>query len=277
MRVNSLKAVLASIFWCVSSQLQAENTLDPLRYIHGQWRCNHYRAYPTQHAHNFSQDEIEEIASSRLHIEKNGFYFDGALLCDKQFFDPETVQTHQMFDSDQHALSYEFFNASNSPLRSMLSQCRLGEFTSIYIPLSRARMKRLHEPGILYTLYLYRETLIIDDMGGYTLFMEKCPHMTETYRGTQSAAHTFLVPKHTSFILLSYEVEDAATALCVRTKRPKSATANSDKDALFETLTASTCGTKTVRLYVEPYVTQLSAEIKVRKGKGKWRIHMEAY
>ena len=253
-------------------RVQAAHKLDPLRYMYGTWRCSHYSCW------SISIHPPNHLLCSELHIEKGRIYLNtspwrsnGSLLKEASF-NPEDVRLRKLFDDvDCGGLygDYRSFTSENSFVPYMFSECQLGEFDVI----------SLNTTGDLRTLFLHREKLIVHYLKNSTyLFMEKMPHVEKTYKGTQSSTSTFPIPENTSFVLMSYQIEDAATDLVVQVQeRPRAKSKRQRKQTLFSTSTAATCGTKTVRMYVSPEATELDVALKISAGEGNWRARLEAY
>ena len=253
-------------------RVQAAHKLDPLRYMYGTWRCNHYS--------HWSTDMLppESLISSELHIEKGRIYLKTSPWSSKEHiiaesaFKPEDVRLCKLFDDvDSGGVygSYHSFAHDKSFLPCMLSECQLGELDVI-------SLENFDDFSILF---LHRETLIVYTLfASVSLFMEKMPHVEKTYQGTQSSTSTFPIPENTSFVLMSYQIEDAATDLVVQVQeRPRAKSKRQRKQTLFSTSTAATCGTKTVRMYVSPEATELDVALKISAGEGNWRVRLEAY
>lgn len=283
MTITKKRSLAISLLCLAFCQARAENAIDPLRYIYGTWRCNHYDRWSI--GGNLNEDQLGEIVSSKLHVEKNGkkgrIYLKGTEFGGEIIFNPAEVTVRQLFDSEDDSYGFELFSFEKHPLRFMFNECRLGEFNVIFFPVEKA-IVTVEDNVWLGEMYLYRETLILNYIDRSTLFMEKRPHSRQTYKGTKSDEYTFLIPENTSFILLSYEVEDIPATITVKAAGA-AATAKKDKpknDTLFSVSAAGTRrGTKTTRIYVAPELerTNLTVSVRTGQGQGKWRVRMEAY
>lgn len=261
------RTLWAGLLWCMAHCGWAEPRIDPLRYIYGRWKCSHNEPWPYG---SFFEKEIDEITSSTWHIEEGRIYLKGTDIIEAQTFDPAKTKCHKLFGDGSYGIfaSYQDFMFDKSPLRFMFSEGRLGEFDVIELEGGTV------EEGLFF---LYRETLILYCLGGYTLFMEKCPHAAKTYKGIRSATHTFAIPKNTSFVLLSYHTKNVDADLFVEATGISSDKARDDV-SLFKTSTADKYSMKVVRLYVDPDVTQINLCIRTRKDPlGPWQARLEAY
>ena len=250
---NKLLVVGALCIFFFPCQGSALYTINPGDFIYGKWQ---YKSHVWWKFTKYTDEQVAQIQSSTLHIEKDRIYFGGLDFIEPRTFTSEEVKIKKLstFDEEDLYLTY----SSSGPLRYEYTQREFQELCKI----------ELGPPYELAVLYLDQEEIIINYCGGVSFRMKKLPNVQQVYQGKGiKAAYTLKVPEHSSFLQLRYRLANVLALLTVK---------DQDGRVLCETKTGALRETKTVRLPVSQ-VNALTFQVMTGDPNTAWKLEAAIY
>jgi len=200
-------------------------TINPGDFIYGKWQ---YKSHVWWKFTKYTDEQVAQIQSSTLHVEKDRIYFEGVDFVKPRTFTSEEVRIKQLSSFDEKDLDLEY--RFSGPLRYEYTP---REFQELY-------QIELGAPYELAALYLDQETLMVNHCGGVSFCLKKLPHVQQTYQGKGAAEYEQMVPDHSTYLQLRHEFDLLATLIVQ----------DQDGRVLCHTKTGTNQETKTVKLPV---------------------------
>ena len=243
------------------SQGKALCPIDLAEFIYGRWQ---YQSHAWYNLHRYTEEHVEKIKASTLHIEQDRIYFEGI-----DFISPGTFTSGEVkiMKLDTFFKDAEELRQAHFFVGALRYEYTLNEFKELY-------KIELGHPCELTDLYLDLyldldlETLIVDCCHGRVcFFMKKLPHAQQSHRGQGDATHTFDVPEHSSFLQLRYWLGHAQAWLTVK---------DQDGRIVCHTKTGANQEVKTVRLPAAK-VSTFTFLVDTANPKTKWKLDAAIY
>jgi hypothetical protein len=230
--------------------------IDLAEFIYGRWQ---YQSHAFWKLHKFTEEHVEKIKASTLHIEQNRIYFEGIDFISPGTFTSEEVKIMKLSTSFKNDRELELAHFFSGPLRYEYTPSEFQELYKI----------ELGHPWELTALYLDldQETIMVNRCGGVCFFMKKLPHAQRSYRGKGSATYTFDVPEHSSFLQLRYWLGHVQAWLTVK---------DQDGRIVCSTKTGENRGVKTVRLPTAK-VSAFTFLLDIVGSETKWKLDAAIY
>lgn len=237
---------------------------DPLSQIYGRWKFEEdlWKQYT-----KYTQEQIDSLKETVLKISETQIYFENISFINSCSYSRSKVKVTRLFDKS-NIWEYSWYEDGE---RFLLRPKDVGPLIYRYTKEELSKMSKIelgcdNEPN-LNTLYLKQDTLILNYMGGVTLFMTKEPFRKKSFAGVGKSTKELTLTGEETSLKLSYDFLTEADRLILE---------DGKGNELFSTDMIATDGMKNAEIFLSG-VRKLFFKVKASKSSSKWKFTAELY
>ncbi len=258
---NIINKILSGILLLMVCQSAFSQVVEQSQQVFGNWTSVKSM---TKDFTKYNIEQIKILEKSILHVENEKIYFEGLSFIDTCYFSKFKIKYSYLFDKSNP--EYHWYEGG---VRLLQRKKDTGPLPSIY---SRAQLSKFISVDLgcgydLSILFLNKDTLILNYLGGVTLFLVKIPNETKTYQGVGSELQIVDWKTDGTFLVLDYNFYAEPDKLIVE---------NIEGNILFQTKMITK--KNTIRIPINAIGTKkIFVKINSNKRDSKWSYSVKVY
>jgi hypothetical protein len=254
---NILIVGLLMLCSCKNQAQPYQLSKEPYNIVYGQWKHVYHEWHQYGKLNTVQVDSLKHVL---FKIGKDKAYFENISFIDTCSFSTSDIKISKLFDK-ANKWEYSWYEDGE---QFLLRPKDVGPLIYRYTKEELSEINKI-ELGCEYgvgILYLKQDTLILNYIGGVTLFMTKQPYAFESYTGTGSITKELKLTGKETTLKLSYEFYKEADELIVYDQNGKEL----DRTGMQATTKEVT---ETINIYD---VTKLVFKIESKEANSKWKF-----
>lgn len=243
------------------AQVLIKNSDNSINQIYGQWELKEdlWKQYT-----KYTKKQIDSLRTTVLKISKDKIYFENISFLDSCSFSSSDIKLTKLFDKENY--EYSWYEGGE---KFLLRPKDVGPLIYRYSKEELSKIDKV-ELGCEYglsILYLKEDTLILNYVGGVTLFMTKVPFAKKSFIGSGKSTEELVLTGEETSLKLSYDFLTEADQLIIEDEKG---------NELFSTGMTVTKGVKKSEIPLLN-VSKLVFKVKSSKSSSKWKFTAKLY